>query len=449
MQADLWSVGAILFQLVTGKLPFDGNTHYQLFQNIMASDELQFPQDVLASLHPDCVNLCRRLMRRNPVERLAFEEFFNHNFLAKPRTTDFPIEPKNIQDVGLGDAGPSNSSDVGNSEIASTEKGFTLMNSSRVADSLEFIEQEYVLVNANFGSLETLPSSFEPSLSDDSTTRMPSYKIKMIEKGYAAPVQSQEQAAPSVNAAATVESHVSPFSSVPHYTVTVSEEVHDTSSLHPSSRIQRLSQYMDALVELAQEKLNAGLHLESFSVELIILAVWRQTMQLCKIWMASSNDQDYLPRLSTNYHQSHETDHFSQNITVEMNFTNPLLVCSWAERGFLVAYDRAEKLSNGFQDTDGDPEMPDAMEVIFQSALTFGKNGAVEELMEHWSGAVASYSKAITYLTFIMVEAMLLPLDLPFSLSPLNQQRLDRYISNLRTRLKKSQLAEHASRQNH
>ena len=35
MQADLWSVGAILFQLVTGKTPFTGNNQIQVWlQNI-------------------------------------------------------------------------------------------------------------------------------------------------------------------------------------------------------------------------------------------------------------------------------------------------------------------------------------------------------------------------------------------------------------------------------
>jgi serine/threonine-protein kinase ULK/ATG1 len=30
MQADLWSVGAILFQLVTGKTPFTGSNQIQV-----------------------------------------------------------------------------------------------------------------------------------------------------------------------------------------------------------------------------------------------------------------------------------------------------------------------------------------------------------------------------------------------------------------------------------
>lgn len=38
----------------------------QLFQNILASTELHFPSKILKELHPDCVDLCRSLLRRNP-----------------------------------------------------------------------------------------------------------------------------------------------------------------------------------------------------------------------------------------------------------------------------------------------------------------------------------------------------------------------------------------------
>ncbi|KAK4799655.1 hypothetical protein SAY86_025020 [Trapa natans] len=81
-KADLWSVGAILFQLVTGKPPFTGNNQIQLLQNILKSNELQFPPDS-KDLSLDCKDLCQKLLRRYPVERLTFDEFFNHSFLSE------------------------------------------------------------------------------------------------------------------------------------------------------------------------------------------------------------------------------------------------------------------------------------------------------------------------------------------------------------------------------
>ncbi|KAG1371751.1 Serine/threonine-protein kinase ATG1c [Cocos nucifera] len=80
-KADLWSVGVILFQLITGKTPFDGNSHPQLLQNIGKANVLHLLSD--SNLSHDCIDLCQKLLRRIPVERLTFEEFFNHQFLSE------------------------------------------------------------------------------------------------------------------------------------------------------------------------------------------------------------------------------------------------------------------------------------------------------------------------------------------------------------------------------
>ncbi|KAJ6871792.1 hypothetical protein NC652_037218 [Populus alba x Populus x berolinensis] len=54
----------------------------QLLQNIVKSTQLQFPLDN-KDLSADCKDLCQKLLRRSPVERLTFEEFFNHPFLSQ------------------------------------------------------------------------------------------------------------------------------------------------------------------------------------------------------------------------------------------------------------------------------------------------------------------------------------------------------------------------------
>lgn len=79
-KADLWSVGAILFQLVTGDTPYHGSNHFQVLQSIRKYGNLQFPKSIPTELDPYCIDLCQRLLCFDPGKRLIFNEFFNHKF---------------------------------------------------------------------------------------------------------------------------------------------------------------------------------------------------------------------------------------------------------------------------------------------------------------------------------------------------------------------------------
>ena len=81
VKADLWSVGAVLFELVSGKPPYGGMNHLQLLRNI-ETKEARLPPSVAAELSPECRDLIARLLKRSPLERLSFESFFSHRFVG-------------------------------------------------------------------------------------------------------------------------------------------------------------------------------------------------------------------------------------------------------------------------------------------------------------------------------------------------------------------------------
>lgn len=73
-KADLWSVGTVLFEMIAGRPPFNGENHIDLLRNIQRK-AVRLPHDVRVS--KECVNLLRLLLNRNPLSRAGFKEFFD------------------------------------------------------------------------------------------------------------------------------------------------------------------------------------------------------------------------------------------------------------------------------------------------------------------------------------------------------------------------------------
>ncbi|KAH0720850.1 hypothetical protein KY290_005839 [Solanum tuberosum] len=504
-KADLWSVGAILFQLVTGKTPFTGNNQIQLLQNIMRSTKLQFPLDA-KNLSPHCIDLCQKLLRRNPVERLTFEEFFNHPFLAQKQPDElsrnqrpqrvidgFSLTERNpvrrteetFQEDGLPfsldddssnpDGGPSfagislrsscgfshdakdyrkevtsasnktgpplncsninhKSNVIGSSPGQHRHSEGKLKESSsmdhrlcpRVADSFELIEREYVLVS---GSLMDSSSSAGASRLSNTPFRS-SCSLQASGNMDSRLSESVVVAGPATNSIVLrLESPSSAPGASQGSTDIVDPLEKPTDGI---ARIESLQHSASAITELVNEKIAAGKHLEAFSIELVMLAIWKQALHVCHTQAASAiegSPNQKTAELMEILRDSRVRPDIKKDTC---NNLGPENVLSHIQRAFLSEVGKAEELAKHIE--PGNAEVPDAMEMIFQSALDLGRKGAVDEYMGRTEDAVVFYSKAVRLLAFLQVEAPSLILNPPFSLTNSDRYRLRSYIDVLNNR---------------
>jgi len=71
-KADLWSTGTVLFEMISGRPPFNGQNHIDLLHNIQQKS-VRLPKDVKVST--EGVKLLRLLLDRDPVSRASFSNF--------------------------------------------------------------------------------------------------------------------------------------------------------------------------------------------------------------------------------------------------------------------------------------------------------------------------------------------------------------------------------------
>lgn len=93
-KADLWSIGTILYQCLTGKAPFQAQSPQALRSYYEKNPNLKpkIPPDTSSEL----THLLINLLKREPKDRISFDDFYEHPFLKPPKTQPMPVPSRNV-----------------------------------------------------------------------------------------------------------------------------------------------------------------------------------------------------------------------------------------------------------------------------------------------------------------------------------------------------------------
>jgi len=89
---DIWSIGILAYQLITGIHPFDNGKCNQNILNRIIAGKFEFTGAVWDKVHKECKDFIKRCLVVDPKKRATVQELLKHPWISKAQSTLFSEE---------------------------------------------------------------------------------------------------------------------------------------------------------------------------------------------------------------------------------------------------------------------------------------------------------------------------------------------------------------------